>query len=191
MTVCIMPLSAQRSCCANEREPERGRYQTAEERHIIASFTRSQPTSHAFRHRQAVPIGAPLVNKNHRPGCTIFSLSSSPPLSSPSFLSFASCLFFSPLSYISASLSPSVFFPQSIKFPIFPSRFGLSSTPKFPFIRALPLSLFPRPSLVPTSNQAGNRAVSLGVDAAAEYQIEGKTWRQKKRGREREKGAAQ
>ncbi len=70
------------------RESQRG------ERNVIASFTGSQPTIHAFRHRQAVPIGAPLVNKNLRPGCTIFSLSSSPPfvsLLSP-LLCVASCL---------------------------------------------------------------------------------------------------
>lgn len=42
MTVCTLPLSAQRSDCANERE----------EKHIIASFTGSQPTMHLDSDRQ-------------------------------------------------------------------------------------------------------------------------------------------
>lgn len=50
MTVCIMPLSAQRLCCASrwEREEDARRGET----YIIASFTRSQPTIHAFRQTQ-------------------------------------------------------------------------------------------------------------------------------------------
>lgn len=169
------------------RESQRG------ERNVIASFTGSQPTIHAFRHRQAVPIGAPLVNKNLRPGCTVFSLSSSPPFVSllPPLLCVASCLSLlcPPLS--ACLLQSAALIIITIIASFFPSSLlALTFTPPLNFLslrqlHSLSLSLAPSLPCSYTSNQAGSRAASLGVVAAAEYQIEGKTRRQKKRGRAR------
>ena len=151
---------------------------------------------HSDRHRQAGPIGASLVNKNLRPGCTVFSLCNSAP---PPFLSPLSLLrSISPLS----PSPPAACLPQSIalhrhrfNFPVFLSRFDLYAPPPQIFFHSCISTLSPCLSLflsfhlflVPTSYQAGNRAVSHGADTAAEYQIEGKAWRQKKRERERER----
>lgn len=112
-----------------------------EERHIIASFTGSQPTIHAFRHRQAVPIGTPLVNKNQRPGCTLFSLSSSPPFVSLFSLLSLNC-FLSLFFFV--CMSPSIYCLHRHRrfiFPIFLPCVDLYSTPRFPFIHVPPRSL--------------------------------------------------
>lgn len=76
-TVCLSAAS-----CANEREQEKGRSER-EERDIIASFTSSQLTIRAFRHRQAVPRDASLVNTIGGQGAAFsLCLSSSTPSSS-------------------------------------------------------------------------------------------------------------
>ncbi len=128
------------------------------------------------------------LNKNQRQGCTIFSLSSSPAYVSLLPLLFA--LF--PVSFLPhPSLSVCVLLSNGFIiasfFPIFLSCFA------FFFFSQLPQIFFyscTSPRSVSTSNRAGSRAVSLGVDAAAEYQTEGKTGRQKKGSRrERESSA--
>lgn len=67
MTVCIMPFFSQRHCHASGSR----RYQR-EELPIKGSFTSSQLTNHAFRHRQAFPRGTLLRSLSHPTHCLSF-----------------------------------------------------------------------------------------------------------------------
>ena len=94
---------------------------------------------------------------------------------------------------VSLNLSPSIVIASTSPF----SSLALTFMPTPPqiFFHSCISTLSPTPFLflsfhlfpLPTLSQAGNRAVSHGADTAAEYQIEGKAWRQKKRERERER----
>ena len=162
-----------------------------EERQIIASFTSSQPTIHAFRHRQAVPRGISVVIKIGGQGAQFsFSLSLSLSLVKPCFcLSALFPFFLSHLSFVPLCLPIffNLFIAYLLHFSLFPFLLSFPPPPNFlSFMHFASLSITLLPSLPYYKLHARNRAVSLGVEAAAEYQIEGKTLRQKERERERE-----